>query len=31
LRYAYSKDGKQIAIERGNMDSDAFLFHDPSK
>jgi Tol biopolymer transport system component len=31
LRYAYSKDGKQIAIERGNIESDAFLFHDISK
>jgi len=31
LRYAYSKDGKQIAIERGNIESDAFLFHDTSK
>jgi serine/threonine protein kinase len=31
FRYAYSKDGKQIAIERGNIESDAFLFHDTSK
>jgi hypothetical protein len=31
FRYAYSKDGTQIAIERGNIDSDAFLFHDTSK
>jgi len=31
LRYAYSKDGKQIALERGNVESDAFLFHDTSK
>jgi eukaryotic-like serine/threonine-protein kinase len=31
LRYAYSIDGKQIAIERGNLESDAFLFHDASK
>jgi TolB protein len=31
FRYAYSKDGKQIAIERGNVESDAFLFHDTSK
>ena len=31
LRYAYSKDGKQIAIERGNLESDAFLFRDTSK
>ncbi len=31
LRYAYSKDGKQIAIERGNIESDAFLFHDTAK
>jgi eukaryotic-like serine/threonine-protein kinase len=31
FRYAYSKDGTQIAIERGNIESDAFLFHDTSK
>src|SRR6266478_1899782 len=31
FRYAYSKDGKQIAIERGNIESDAFLFRDASK
>ncbi len=31
FRYAYSQDGKQIAIERGNIESDAFLFHDTSK
>jgi Tol biopolymer transport system component len=31
LRYAYSQDGKQIAIERGNIESDAFLFHDAAK
>ncbi len=31
FRYAFSKDGKQIAIERGNIESDAFLFHDTSK
>ncbi len=31
FRYAYSKDGKQIAIERGSIESDAFLFHDTSK
>jgi TolB protein len=31
FRYAYSKDGKQIALERGNLESDAFLFHDTSK
>jgi Tol biopolymer transport system component len=31
LRYAYSKNGEQIAIERGNIESDAFLFHDTSK
>ena len=31
LRYAYSSDGKQIAIERGNLESDAFLFHDTPK
>jgi tricorn protease-like protein len=31
FRYAYSQDGKQIAIERGNIESDAFLFHDAAK
>jgi serine/threonine protein kinase len=31
FRYAYSQDGKQIAIEHGNIESDAFLFHDTSK
>jgi len=31
FRYAFSHDGKQIAIERGNIESDAFLFHDTSK
>ncbi len=31
FRYRYSKDGKQIAIERGNVESDAFLFRDASK
>ena len=31
FRYSFSKDGKQIAIERGNIESDAFLFHDTSK
>jgi serine/threonine protein kinase len=31
FRYAFSKDGKQIAIERGNIESDAFLFRDTSK
>ena len=31
FRYAYSNDGTQIAIERGNIESDAFLFHDTSK
>jgi eukaryotic-like serine/threonine-protein kinase len=31
FRYLFSKDGKQIAIERGNIESDAFLFHDTSK
>jgi len=29
--YHYSKDGKLIAIERGNTDSDAFLFRDTTK
>jgi TolB protein len=31
FRYGYSQDGKQIAVERGNIESDAFLFHDTSK
>ncbi len=31
FRYAYSKDGTQIAIERGNIESDAFLFHETTK
>jgi serine/threonine protein kinase/Tol biopolymer transport system component len=30
LRYAYSHDGKQIGIERGSIESDAFLFRDTS-
>jgi eukaryotic-like serine/threonine-protein kinase len=31
LRYAYSPDGKQIALERGQIESDAYLFKDTSK
>jgi serine/threonine protein kinase len=31
FRYAYSQDGKQIAMERGNLESDAFLFRDAAK
>jgi serine/threonine protein kinase len=31
FRYAYSQDGKEIAIERGNIESDAFLFRDTAK
>jgi serine/threonine protein kinase len=31
VRYAFSQDGKQIAIEHGTVESDAFLFHDTSK
>ena len=31
FRYEYSQDGKQIAIERGNIDADAFLLRDTSK
>jgi len=31
FRYAYSPDGKQIALERGDIESDAFLFKDTSK
>lgn len=29
--YKFSKDGKQVAIEHGTIESDAFLFHDTSK
>jgi serine/threonine protein kinase len=31
FRYAYSQDGKHIAIERGSIDADAFLLRDSSK
>jgi serine/threonine protein kinase/Tol biopolymer transport system component len=31
FRYAYSQDGKQIAIERGSIEADAFLLRDTSK
>ncbi|HET8965020.1 MAG TPA: protein kinase [Candidatus Acidoferrum sp.] len=31
FRYKYSQDGKQIAIERGNIEADAFLLRDTSK
>jgi eukaryotic-like serine/threonine-protein kinase len=31
FRYEYSQDGKLIAIERGNIDADAFLLRDTSK
>jgi serine/threonine protein kinase/Tol biopolymer transport system component len=31
FRYAYSPDGAQIAIERGSVDTDAFLLRDTSK
>ena len=31
FRYEYSLDGKQIAIERGNRDSDAFILRDTTK
>jgi serine/threonine protein kinase len=31
FRYEYSQDGKQIAIERGNIEADAFLLRDTSK
>jgi len=31
FRYAFSQDGRQIAIERGTINSDAFLFHDTTK
>jgi len=31
IRYAFSQDGKQIAIEHGTVEADAFLFHDSSK
>jgi eukaryotic-like serine/threonine-protein kinase len=31
FRYEYSQDGKLIAIERGNIEADAFLLRDTSK
>jgi len=31
FRYEYSRDGKLIAIERGNIEADAFLLRDTSK
>jgi serine/threonine protein kinase len=31
FQYRFSLDGKQIAIERGNIDADAFLLRDTSK
>jgi eukaryotic-like serine/threonine-protein kinase len=31
FRYEYSQDGRQIAIERGNIEADAFLLRDTSK
>jgi len=31
FRYAFSQDGKQIAIERGNAEVGAFLLRDTSK
>lgn len=31
FRYTDSPNGKQIAIERGNIDADAFLFRDTAK
>ena len=31
LRFAYSKDGTRLAIERGAEESDALLFHDTTK
>jgi serine/threonine protein kinase len=31
FRYEYSQDGKQIAIERGSVETDAFLLRDSSK
>src|SRR5262249_52729391 len=31
FRYEYSLDGKQIAIERGSIEADAFLLRDTSK
>jgi eukaryotic-like serine/threonine-protein kinase len=31
FQYAYSLDGKQIAIERGSIEADAFLLRDTSK
>ena len=29
--YKFSKDGKQVAIEHGTIESDELLFHDNSK
>jgi Tol biopolymer transport system component/predicted Ser/Thr protein kinase len=31
LRFAYSRDGQRIALERGELESDAYLFKDTSK
>ena len=31
FRYAYSREGKQITIQHGNLESDAFLFKDTTK
>jgi len=31
FQHRYSLDGKQIAVERGNIDADAFLLRDTSK
>ena len=31
LRFAFSQDGSQIAIQSGNVESDAVLLHDESK
>jgi len=31
FRYAFSRDGKQIAIERGSIETDAFILRDTTK
>ena len=31
FRYAVSRDGKQIAMERGSIEADAFILRDVSK
>jgi len=31
FRYAFSPDGKQIAMERGSIETDAFILRDTTK